>query len=87
MENYTQIEQTVKEILAKQVKMDVANIKPESSLAEDLRMDSFSAVETAFDLEEKFGIQIPNEALSNVTTVKDIVDYIFGQIQNKTSVE
>jgi acyl carrier protein len=86
MENYTQVEQTVKEILAKQVKMDVANIKPESSLAEDLRMDSFSAVETAFDLEEKFGIQIPNEALSNVKTVKDIVDYIFGQIQNKTSV-
>ncbi len=86
MENYTQVEQTVKEILAKQVKMDVANIKPESSLAEDLRMDSFSAVETAFDLEEKFGIQIPNEALSNVKTVKDIVDYIFGQIQSKTSV-
>jgi acyl carrier protein len=86
MENYAQVEQTVKEILAKQVKMDVANIKPESSLAEDLRMDSFSAVETAFDLEEKFGIQIPNEALSNVKTVKDIVDYIFGQIQNKTSV-
>jgi acyl carrier protein len=86
MENYAQVEQTVKEILAKQVKMDVANIKPESSLAEDLRMDSFSAVETAFDLEEKFGIQIPNEALSNVKTVKDIVDYIFGQIQSKTSV-
>jgi len=86
MENYAQVEQTVKEILAKQVKMDVANIKPESSLAEDLRMDSFSAVETAFDLEEKFGVQIPNEALSNVKTVKDIVDYIFGQIQSKTSV-
>jgi acyl carrier protein len=86
MENYAQVEQTVKEILAKQVKMDVANIKPESSLAEDLRMDSFSAVETAFDLEEKFGIQIPNEALSNVKTVKDIVDYIFGQIQSKTNV-
>ena len=66
--------------------MDAANIKPEALLAEDLRMDSFGAIETAFDLEEKFGIQIPNEALSNVKTVKDIVDYIFGQIQNKTSV-
>ena len=86
MENYAQVEQTVKEVLAKQLKMDVANIKPEALLAEDLRMDSFGAVETAFDLEEKFGIQIPNEALSNVKTVKDIVDYIFGQIQNKTSV-
>lgn len=86
MENYVQVEQTVKEVLAKQLKMDVANIKPEALLAEDLRMDSFGAIETAFDLEEKFGIQIPNEALSNVKTVKDIVDYIFGEIQNKTSV-
>jgi acyl carrier protein len=86
MENYAQVEQTVKEVLAKQLKMDMANIKPEALLAEDLRMDSFGAIETAFDLEEKFGIQIPNEALSNVKTVKDIVDYIFGQIQNKTSV-
>ena len=86
MENYAQVEQTVKEVLAKQLKMDVANIKPEALLAEDLRMGSFGAIETAFDLEEKFGIQIPNEALSNVKTVKDIVDYIFGQIQNKTSV-
>jgi acyl carrier protein len=85
MENYAQVEETVKEVLAKQLKMDVANIKPEALLAEDLHMDSFGAVETAFDLEEKFGIQIPNEALSNVKTVKDIVDYIFGQIQNKTS--
>jgi acyl carrier protein len=86
MENYAQVEQTVREVLAKQLKMDGVNIKPEALLAEDLHMDSFSALETAFDLEEKFGIQIPNEALSNVKTVKDIVDHIFGQIQNKTSV-
>ena len=85
MDHYTQVEQTVKEVLAKQSKMNVANINSDASLAEDLRMDSFGALETAFELEEKFAIQIPNEALSSVKTVKDIVDYIAEQTQEKPS--
>ena len=85
MDHYAQVEQTVKEILAKQLKIDTAKIKPEVLLAEDLRMDSFGALETAFELEDKFGIQIPNDVLYNVKTVKDIVDYIAEQTQDKPS--
>ncbi|PYK07713.1 MAG: acyl carrier protein [Verrucomicrobia bacterium] len=85
MDHYAQVEQTVKEILAKQLKIDTANIKPEVLLAEDLRMDSFGALETAFELEDKFAIQIPNEVLFNVKTVKDIVDYIAEQTQGKAN--
>ena len=85
MDHYTQVEQTVKEILAKQLKIDTAKIKPEVLLAEDLRMDSFGALETAFELEDKFGIQIPNDVLYNVKTVKDIVDYIAEHTQDKPS--
>jgi len=39
MDHYTQVEQTVKEILAKQLKIDTAKIKPDVLLAEDLRMN------------------------------------------------
>jgi len=85
MDHYTQVGQTVKEILAKQLKIDTAKIKPDVLLAEDLRMDSFGALETAFELEDKFGIQIPNDVLYNVKTVKDIVDYIAEQTQDKPS--
>ena len=85
MDHYTQVEQTVKKILAKQLKIDTAKIKPDVLLAEDLRMDSFGALETAFELEDKFGIQIPNDVLYNVKTVKDIVDYIAEQTQDKPS--
>ena len=48
-------------------------------------MDSFGALETAFELEDKFGIQIPNDVLYNVKTVKDVVDYIAEQTQDKPS--
>jgi acyl carrier protein len=46
---------------------------------EDLGIDSFSAVEMIFDLEEKFDIQIPynsNDARLEFETVGDIVDAI-----------
>ncbi len=86
MDHYKQVEHTVKEILAKQLRTDTASINPEALLAQDLGLDSFGSVETAFELEEKFAIQIPNEALYNVKTVKDIVDYVAGQTQNKTDV-
>ena len=73
---YTDIETTVKEILAKQLTMDVAKINPDSRLVEDLGLDSFGSVEVAFELEEKFDIKIPDAALYEAKTVKNIVDYI-----------
>jgi acyl carrier protein len=85
MDRRTEIEQTVKEILAKQLKIDSANIRSEALLAEELGLDSFGALESAFEMEEKFAIQIPNEALYNVKTVKDIVDHIVEQTKDKTN--
>jgi acyl carrier protein len=85
MDRRTEIEQTVKEILAKQLKIDPANIRSEALLAEELGLDSFGALESAFEMEEKFAIQIPNEALYNVKTVKDIVDHIVEQTKDKTN--
>ena len=73
---YAQVEQMIKEILAKQLGLDAATIGPDSKLMEDLGMDSFGSIETAFELEEKFELKIPDEAVYNAKTVKDIVDYI-----------
>ena len=79
MDHYANVEARVKSILAKQLNMDAANIKSEALLAGDLGMDSFGSVETAFELEEQFGIKIPDEAVYNAKTVKDIVDFISAQ--------
>ena len=84
MDHYAHVEQTIKDILAKQLSMEAANIKPESLLVEDLGLDSFGSVEVAFELEEKFSLKIPDEAIYNAKKVKDIVDYIAEQTKNKT---
>ena len=83
MSNYVYIETTVKEIIAKQLTMDVAKVQLESRLVEDLGVDSFGSVEIAFELEEKFDLKIPDSALYEAKTVKNIVDYIASQKEDK----
>ena len=83
MDHYAQVEQSIKEILAKQLTMEAGNIKSDALLVEDLGLDSFGSVEIAFELEEKFGLKIPDQALYNAKTVKDVADYITAQTKNK----
>ncbi|MBF0503550.1 MAG: acyl carrier protein [Candidatus Omnitrophica bacterium] len=80
---YSEIETIVKEILAKQLTMDAGRITLESKLVEDLGLDSFGSVEVAFELEEKFELKIPDAALYEARTVKNIVDYIASQKEGK----
>jgi len=76
---YGEIEATVKEILAKQLTMEAGGINLDSRLVEDLGLDSFGSVEVAFELEEKFDLKIPDAALYEAKTVKNIVDYLASQ--------
>ena len=76
---YSEIEAIVKEILAKQLTMEAQKINLESRLVEELGLDSFGSVEVAFELEEKFDLKIPDAALYEAKTVKNIVDYIASQ--------
>ena len=80
---YEEVEATVKEVLGKQLTMDVGKINLDSRLVEDLGIDSFGSVEVAFELEEKFSIKIPDAALYEAKTVKNIVDYIASQKEGK----
>lgn len=79
----TNVEQTVKEVLAQQLNIDINTIKLESRLSEDLGLDSFGAVEMAFALEEKFGLKISDDAIYTAKIVQDIVDYISNQLAQK----
>jgi len=52
----------------------------ESSFAEDLEADSLDIVEMLMLLEEKFDIQIPEEAAEKMKTVQDVVEYIEAKL-------
>jgi acyl carrier protein len=51
-------------------------VVPTARFDADLDVDSLTMVEVVVACEEKFGVRIPDEALEQMTTVGDAVDYI-----------
>ena len=66
----------VQDIVASQLGVDKAGVKPEASFANDLGADSLDTVELVMALEEKFGVEIPDEDAEKIATVQNAVDYI-----------
>ncbi|NLX89489.1 MAG: acyl carrier protein [Syntrophomonadaceae bacterium] len=52
----------------------------ESSFADDLEADSLDIVEMLMLLEERFDIQIPEEAAEKMKTVQDVIDYVEARL-------
>jgi acyl carrier protein len=46
------------------------------SFADDLDIDSLSMVEIAVAAQDKFGVEIPDDQLKDLTTVQDVVTYV-----------
>jgi acyl carrier protein len=70
----------VKKIVADQLEVDLDEVKPESNFANDLGADSLDTVELVMALEEEFGIEIPDEAAEEITTVQASVDFINSKL-------
>ena len=70
------VEEKVKEIIAKQLGVNAAEITPESSFVEDLGADSLDTVELVMAFEEAFNVEIPDEDAEKIQKVKDAIDYI-----------
>jgi acyl carrier protein len=69
-------EQKIKAIVADKLRINPEKITAESSLRDDLGMDSFGAVEVIFEIEDAFNINVPQEDASNINTFKDMVDAV-----------
>ena len=66
----------LKEILAQYVEVDPEEITEDSRLVEDLGLSSFALMSLMGDVEEQFGITIDETELTDVHTIKDVMEYI-----------
>lgn len=66
----------VRELVAAQLGIDEAVIKPESNFKEDLKADSLDLFELVMSLEDECSVTIPSEELEKILIVQDVVDYI-----------
>ncbi|MFM7319856.1 MAG: acyl carrier protein [bacterium] len=71
-----QIEERVKEIVSEQMNVAKDQVTREAAFTTDLGADSLDQVELVMELEEQFGITIPDDAAEKITTVGQAIDYI-----------
>jgi len=76
-----EIESKVIKIIAEKLDVDESEIKPEASFIDDLGADSLDIVELVMELEEEYGIEIPDEDAEKIKTVQDAIDYIKEKTQ------
>jgi acyl carrier protein len=51
-------------------------VAPNKSFVDDLDIDSLSMVEIAVAAQDKFGVEIPDDQLKDLTTVQDVVNFV-----------
>jgi acyl carrier protein len=66
------------EIIEEIAGVPALEVTPEKSFVDDLDIDSLSMVEIAVAAQDKFGVEIPDDELKNLKTVKDVVVYVQG---------
>ena len=66
----------IQEITADRLGVDEVDVTSDASFREDLEADSLDLVELIMELEEQFGMEIPDEEAEKITTVEEAVDYV-----------
>ena len=70
------VEEQVKKIVVEHLGIDESKVIPEAKFIDDLGADSLDTVELVMAFEEKFGIEIPDDAAETILTVKNAIDFI-----------
>lgn len=68
-------------ILRRVVPHDISDIRIDSLLVGDIGIDSLGTYELVMDAEDRFGIEIGDEQLLGLSTVRDIVEFVKAQVE------
>jgi len=70
------VEERVKQVTARQLKVDESEIKSDLEFARDLGADSIKSIELVAAFEEEFDIDMDEDAALAVKNVNDAVEFI-----------
>ena len=66
----------IRKAIALQLNVPEESITLDTLFVEDLKADSLDLVELVMDLEDRYGVEIPDEQLAEVKTVGQIIEII-----------
>jgi acyl carrier protein len=79
-----QIFATVKEVLVEELQIDGATVTPDTNMQRELGLDSLDIATVALALEERLGVDLPDDALHRLETIGQAVALISSQIDART---
>ena len=68
--------ETIKDILKNYTEVDPEIINENTNLQADLDLNSFDVINLIVDFEDAFNIEIPDEDVGKLITIKDILVYL-----------
>ncbi len=71
-----EILQKIKDVISDQIAIDEDDIELDSSLEDDLDVDSLDLLQIVTAIEDEFNVTIDDDAFESVKTVGDAVNYI-----------
>jgi acyl carrier protein len=70
------IELQIRSILAAQLGLEPAEIRPEANILDDLGADSLDVVEMVMSLEQAFDIEMRDEDVESMRTIADLERFV-----------
>ncbi|MDO4585333.1 MAG: acyl carrier protein [Planctomycetia bacterium] len=80
---HNDVKERVLNVVSEQLGFNKEDLTMETSFINDLGSDSLDLVELVMELEEEFGITIPEEATDDVQTIGDVVEHIEKELEKK----
>jgi acyl carrier protein len=69
--------------LAAELEVDASRIGEQTRFKEDLEADSLDLVELTVELEDEYGIRIPDEQAAQIETVGQAADFVFAHVERQ----
>lgn len=74
------LEAKLKKIIAEQLMVEESQLTPEAHFIDDLGADSLDTVEMVMEIEDEFGIEVPDEDAEKMGTVGDAINYVKSKV-------
>ena len=68
--------ENIQKLIGEKLEIDASKTTLDSSFRGDLGADSLDTYELVYEIEEQFGVKIPDEKANEFETVRDAYDFI-----------